>query len=182
MSDEKNQININKINVITGALQLSVLFMPAFFINDLLSYKDETGIFTLFIIPVFLGICSCIAVLSGLKREAVLKCLISLPFSVIMWLYLINIEFGIRSLNWVYPDYGESSAGGNFAGFIRLCIHIIAESIGIAVGFFISNKKLKDNKALFIIQKIICSVICVGIIIAVLLLNVIMPQYNPVYG
>ena len=177
-----NNESIKKSSVVIGAVQLATLYIPAHFLNMLLSYTTDSEI-SLFIVPVFLGVLSSIAVFSNSKVEALFKCVFSIPVAIIFWLFMVDIEFTIRALNWVFPDYGNPSAGGNFAGFIVLSITSILNFFSIVIGL-LSSHKLKNEKIDkgFYLLKGICSIICIAILLSILVLNFIMPQYSPVRG
>lgn len=171
-------------NITIGAIQLAILYTPAFFLTDLLLLKLEDGRIAIYIIPIFLGVCSFIVIFSSSKKEAVFKWLFSIPITIILWLWIVNMDFSIRALNWVIPFYGEPSGGGNAAGFFLLVTFSIVIFICILIGIFSSNiiNSSKLKIVIFILQKVLCSIISIGIIVAIFVLNDIMPQYAPTYG
>ena len=108
---------------------------------------------------------------------------LSLPISFVMWRYFISNDFYMRSLNWAIPNYGDSTVGGDIAGFIAVSSLLFIEMpfVGIAIGISHKVKNQKLEKALNV-MKIIASVVCIVITLTVIHLNTIMPQYEPVYG
>lgn len=173
-----NNESIKKSRVAIGAVQLAALYLPAHFLNMLLLYSIDVGIIiSLFIVPVFIGGLSSIAVCSSSKVEALFKWVFSIPVSIVFWLLMVNMEFRIRALNWIFPDYGASSAGGNFVEFIILSITSAFILLSIIIGILMSCKKEEERIYLY---KQICSIICGAILLSILILNFIMPQYT--YG
>ncbi|MCM1522965.1 MAG: hypothetical protein NC120_00750 [Ruminococcus sp.] len=126
--------------LILSAVQISILFIPSFFLLDFLSLAVEgsTANVILYTFPLFTGLCSCIAVISGSPKTAALKWLLSLPFSAVMQIHLANSQFSLRSLNMMIPDYGKPSAGGGFAGFILLCVMAASQLFFLLSGTLVS--------------------------------------------
>lgn len=161
-------------DILLGAVQLALLLIPAFFLNDLLSVKMNAVLVNLVVIPLLTGLCACAAIISHSVKTALLKWLFSIPLGFCFWRFLIAVEFHARGLNWILPGYGESSAGGNFAGFMLLCSTVCIHLICVIAGVSFSQQKQKDFRWLPAL-KILSAVVSVSIGAAVLVLNAKMP-------
>lgn len=179
---EKDNTTFPKI--IWGSFVTASMFIPVHYLSNILSWKlnDADGII-LFVIPFICGLFSATSIFSEKIRYALLKWGLSLPISFVMWRYFISNDFYMRSLNWVIPNYGDSTVGGDIAGFFAVSSLLFVEMpfVGIAIGISHKVKNPKLEKAMKI-MKIIASVVCIVITLTVIHLNTIMPQYEPVYG
>lgn len=172
--------------LILSAVQISVLFIPSFFLLDLLSLavpEGSTANVILYAFPLFTGLCSCIAVISGSPKTAALKWLLSLPFSAVMQLHLANSQFSLRSLNMMIPDYGKPSAGGGFAGFILLCIMAASQLFFLLSGILVSAAaKNAASRKITSAAKTAVLAVCILIVLTVLFLDLTMPPYTVPMG
>lgn len=184
----ENTIAKKKINIgtaVLGALQIAALLVPVFFLDNILLWgiEEDFGI-TIFVIPALCGIFTGITVYSDTLVQALVKWFFSLPVTAVLWFYSVKTEFYMRSLNWVFPGYGEPSAGGGFAAMLLLFSILFFDIFAVLVGCICSAViKPSGCKRFFpLVQKILCPIIC-GIILAVfLLLSIAMPRYVHVYG
>ncbi|MGN0537626.1 MAG: hypothetical protein ACI4M3_06585 [Acutalibacteraceae bacterium] len=177
----KKQLQIGY--TIIDALQLAVLLVPAFFLNDLLSLNCSF-ILTFILILCVLGVLFGIVICDCSKKRAVIKGLISIPFDVLFWCFLIHIQFSVRGFHWLSPEYGDKSAGDNFAGFALLCINLLCHFVGLIAGIGMSGKhqSKKAERIMWIMQRVVSPIICIGIITAIVILNAIMPPYFSNFG
>lgn len=169
--------------IIWGAFVTATMFMPVHYLSNILSWKFNVEIIILFVIPLLCGVFMAAALFSEKVRYALMKWGLSLPISFVMWRYFISNDFYMRSLNWAIPNYGDSTVGGDIAGFIAVSSLLFIEMpfVGIAIGISHKVKNQKLEKALNVME-IIASVVCIVITLTVIHLNTIMPQYEPVYG
>ncbi|MBQ8515931.1 MAG: hypothetical protein IJ496_11095 [Ruminococcus sp.] len=170
--------------VILGAVEMAVLFVPAVFLNVLLSWCMDDLMWSMLLFPMMGGVLTGFAVFSETLKQALFKVLLFIPVTLIFWFYLVKMEFYIRALNWVFEDYGEPSAGGNFATFILLMATVFFNFIGVAVGISMAyfGDPGKNKTAFPTLRRIIIPVLCGLILAAVLILSIGMPQYVRVYG
>lgn len=164
--------------IILGAVQAAVLFLPMTFLVDIVSWKDDQYIYTFLIIGIsalFYGI----ALVSRSMGQFVLKWLLSLPVSATLWYYFVQTHFSIRSLNWVFPDYGKQSAGGAFASAFFMVVQFGSCFLTWCIACFYSGRSKDGRKSPFldILQKAVCSSICIGIAVIVVVLERTFPSY-----
>lgn len=159
-------------------------FLPTHFLNEILSMKTNFDFIPMYAVPLLCGVASFIAVYSETVRSSVFKFILSVPITVLFWRIQIEMQFSIRSLNWIFPGYGKPSAGGSFAKFILLCSLTFFIFVGIICGVILSGRKIPNHnqKILFLIQNSVVSIICIGIVAGIAVLNNIMPMYHYVYG
>ncbi len=158
---------------------LAIIFVSAIFISQIISYKNEMW----FIYELFIALLYCFALISNKISDTIFKWLFSLPFSYVVLQYFWKTEYAMRGLNWVFPYYGEPSAGGNFAGFIQLCFLLLGCAICMIVAFTTSTSdKIKKYKSFEKIQMIVCGVLGVAVVLAVIILEQQFPEDYMVYG
>ena len=125
---------------------ISILFASSVFIADLISIRRspfEYGYILLAALLYGFGMVS-----RNIRRWG-LKWVLSVPISYLVMQYFRQTEFSIRALNWVLPEYGKRSAGGNLAGLYLLCIQLIVCAIsgiaGISVGKVLADRDKYDQ-------------------------------------
>ena len=84
MNEEKQEIPA--WNVLSGAFQISVLFLPVMFLNEIVSWLIDSRIL-LYLIVLLPAVVSFLAVFSRNMRRAGLKWLVSVPFTGIWFLF-----------------------------------------------------------------------------------------------
>lgn len=176
-------MNVKKtFKIIVGAVELAILFLPAHFLNEMLSYNIMPVVISLIIIPVFVGILSCIAIYSEKTLHSFSKLALSVPVTILFWYVQIKIQFSVRSLNWIFPGHGDSSAGGLFFGFGMLISLAFFAFIGDIYGIALNCKRItqQEKKKLLTVQNTLIPALCAGIIIAIAALNAVMPPYTSV--
>lgn len=178
-----NKVKVtSSLKIILGAAQIAILFLPAHFLNEILLLKMDFVFIPMFAVPLLCGVASFIAVYSETFKSSVFKSILSVPITVLFWKIQIEMQFSIRALNWFLPEYGDPSAGGNFANFGILCSLAFFIFVGIICGVILSKRKFTDQKIIFLIQNSVVSFMCIGIVICIAVLNNIMPMYHYVYG
>lgn len=153
------------------SFELAVMYITTIFLSEIISYRfSMLGFAYMFFISIVYGF----AMMSRSKKEALIKWALSLPFSYLVIQFFWRTQFAIRALNWVFPGYGKQSAGGKFAGFIEVCVLSLLCLITGVAALFVKPKKCDDN-GLDKIQMIICTVVTLGIIVAVLVIEGCLP-------
>lgn len=161
---------------LTCSVLLAVFGVTAIFLGAIISYK--------FMILSFVYYCS-MAILyamilqSNKYTESITKWLLSLPLSYLIFQYFWKTNYAVRALNWVFNDYGEQSAGGNFDGMVQLAsfgLFLITSIIGF------NCVKIKNQYKFKILQIGIGSVIGCAIVIITLILEKSFPSYSSIFG
>lgn len=164
----------NILRLIFIAFILSVLYVSSIFISEIISYKSICLSYAyITVISVIYGM----LLISEEKKYIIIKWILSLPFSCLTIQYFWKTNYSVRALNWVFPDYGASSAGGNFAGFISALFFSVLCLAGIIASFNIKPDNFKKFSKL---QIIIGTVITVIIVSAVILTETQFPPYKEV--
>lgn len=166
-------------STIPEAVAIAVLFLPAHFLNEMLSYRLFSV--SMYVVLILVGFAACLAAYSSTWKAALVKWLLSVPVTVVFWHCQIQMQFSLRGLNWTYPGYGTPSAGGNFSGFGLLCTLAGALLTGLAAGTALSRKETMP-KWFLILKYSLVPALCAGILISIAVLHSIMPPYHPVYG
>lgn len=119
---KKKLINLPVVlNICLSSVQIVILFMPMVYLNYIFFMKFDFTIIPIFIVPIICSGLSCFAVVSKSIIQAVVKCLLSIPITILLYPFFIEINFLTRALNWISPAYGEQGADGSFASeFIYL--------------------------------------------------------------
>lgn len=162
------------IKIIWSGAVLAVVFVSSVFLGDLISYKWD---------GLAWGYILLAAGLYGLMfwnvREwnAFFIWLASLPLSYVVLLYFWKTHYAIRALNWAFPYYGESSAGGNFAGSIRLFIFAALCLVGIGVGMSCKSRDEERTER----KRLVFGTVAAGVVIFfVLWLESKFPPYEAI--
>lgn len=131
--------NINHITYdILCSVSISIFFIPAIFLVDIISWKTDIWEFVyLFFMAAAYGL----MFISKSKKDFFIKWGISLPLSYLILNYFWQTNYSVRSLNWVFPDYGEPSAGGAFAGGVLVIFFGVLCLISLIIAFDITKSK-----------------------------------------
>lgn len=174
----------NTLSTFAGAFQIAVLLLPVHFLSAIVLLKTDYIIIPLIVIPVISAFLTGLSVYSKSLKQSFAKIILSIPFTVLFWYLQIKIKFSIRALNWIIPNYGNSSAGGNFANFIILCSLAFCGFIALIIFTVLSAVNFSEKKqtVLLNLQKYIALPVCIAVIAVIIVLNNIMPIYNPLYG
>lgn len=174
----------NTLSTFAGAFQIAVLLLPVHFLSAIVLLKTDYIIIPLIVIPVISAFLTGLSVYSKSLKQSFAKIILSIPFTVLFWYLQIKIKFSIRALNWIIPNYGNSSAGGNFANFIILCSLAFCGFIALIIFTVLSAVNFSEKKqtVLLNLQKYTALPVCIAVIAVIIVLNNIMPIYNPLYG
>ena len=147
------------------SVSISVLFVSTIFLANLISIKLSPMEYVCIVFAAFLyGL----GMVSRDIKHWILKWFFSIPISYLVLQYFWRTEFSIRALNWVLPEYGKRSAGGNLTGLYLLCIQLIVCAIGgiagIRVGKMLVDRDMYDK---FEKRQVITSVV-IALIIAII--------------
>lgn len=91
--------NNNLLSSLTGALQISVLFLPVHFLNEILLLKVDFIEILMLVIPFTAVVFTGLSVYSRTVKQALAKIALSVPFTVLFWYLQIKIKFSVRALN-----------------------------------------------------------------------------------
>jgi hypothetical protein len=114
------------------------------------------------------GLIYLFAMISKDRKSVFVKWLLSVLFGSGLWWIFIRCEYAVRALNWMIPNYGRPSAGGNFAGFFELLILSLLCFGGIIISLFFRPKQYERFRK---IQFIVCMILMALIITAVFVLE-----------
>lgn len=173
--------------LVLGGAELAVLFLPVVFLTvPLLRLTDSellSGL-TGWSPPIVAAALSSIVTFDRSARQAMLKWILSLPFSAVFWLYFVNSSFLIRLYNYVDPTFGDGWAGDGMGIMLVLGAALFAGGIGVAVGMYLSQRPptAKIRKRILLMQKTVIPIVCGIIFITVIILGIIMPDYTPLAG
>ena len=154
------------------SLELSILFVSAIFLSEIINYKN--GILSLVYI-VFIAILFGFTLISKDKKMLLLKWGLSIPFSYIIIHYFWQTNYSVRALNWIFPSYGETSAGGNFSGFVLMLLLFI---LSLICGIVSLSINVKDYRLFEKSQLIITSIFVLITVATVLILEQHFPSYQ----
>ncbi len=176
-----------RYSVLTGALELAVLFFPLLSISDLVVtwYPFDTTVHYIlagWLLPAVSGLlCFCVLV-SESAKAALKKWALSIPFTVIFWLALAVTDFEVRLTNTLYPGYGSLSAGGGLALVMNLGFFGVAQGAAILLAVCVSGEGYTRRQRLrFVIQNILLPTICIAIFAVVVYLEFTMPTWDAIY-
>lgn len=158
---------------IISAAEISVIFTSAVFFIDIIS--NRYGLLASFVFIAFAAVLYGTALISRSKRSWLIKWAVSIPFSFLVLLYFRITDYSVRSLNWVFPEYGTSSAGGMLASSFLLMIFLAACLISGLAALFI---KISDSGRLRKVLFIIISAFAVITVCVVLILERQFPSYE----
>lgn len=146
------------------SFSMALLYVSGIFLCGILSFSTAlTGLYILLTAALF-----ALAAVSRDTKTGFIKWGISIPMAYLVIQYFWRTDYSIRSLNWLYPDYGRQSAGGAFAGaFLMLVLSVFCLLSGIA-GI---NAKPDVHKRLKKIQLAVIFAADIIIISAVLILE-----------
>ena len=179
MEDKAKETNID---FLLGAVQMSCMFIPALFLGQLLLLFSNSYIIVTIVLygqPVLSALCFFIAAFSSNIISSFLKCVISLPFNLLLWVIAVKTDFFLRAVNWVSPDYGNLSAGNTFGFGISFLFTALAGAVAILISIMMSALPIKDkcSKPLTVWSKRVCLVLCCIVLISYILLALFMPKY-----
>ena len=173
--------------LLLGGAELAVMFFPVVFLTIPLLQLTEGEALTaaVCVLPqVIAAVLGCFAAVDRSAREAMLKWIVSLPFSAAFWLYFVNSGFLLRMNNYINPGYGEGATGDGLGIILVLGAAVFAGAMGVAAGMYFSHYTPSERfrKTALLMQKTVCPVICAIIFITVIILEIIIPGYSPIPG
>lgn len=165
--------NNNLLLTFAGAFQIAVLFLPIHFLSVIVLLKIDYIMIPFAVIPIISAFFTGLSVYSKSLKQAFSKIILSIPITVLFWYLQIKIKFSVRALNWIIPNYGESSAGGNFANFLILCSLAFCGFIAIVISAILSVGNLSEKKQtlLFNLQKYLVLPVCIAVIAVIIVLH-----------
>lgn len=165
-------IKKNLLKNIILSFELSIIFVSAIFISQIISYKND--ILALAYI-VFTSLIYGFAMISKDKKVLLMKWGLSIPFSYITIHYFWITNYSLRALNWIFPAYGTQSGGGEFSGFVLL---LLLSVLCIICCILSPSVKVKNYKRFEKIQLFITSTVVLDTVAAVLILERQFPSYQ----
>ena len=167
--------------LVLGGAELALLFLPVIFLTvPLMQLSDSQVLIGLITVlpPAVSAVLSCFAIFDRSARQAMLKWILSLPFSAVFWVYFVNSRFLIRLYNYVDPSFGEGGEGAGTGLMLVLGAALFAGGIGVALGMFLSQHtpSEKIRKTALLMQKTVCPAVCAIILVTVIILGMIMPD------
>ena len=177
MYHEGGAVHMKRKEILTAvalAWVLAVLFVSAVFLSAVISYS---GVLPAYACIILTAAVYGIAMISQSYKIALLKWGLSVPFSVPVLLYFWKTNYAVRALNWKYPDYGTSSAGGNFAGFSLLVFLAVSCLIAGIAGLCANEQKYEKRKKAQYIISFGAAAVTVAV---VLLLQMQFPPYEAI--
>lgn len=169
--------------LVLGGAETALLFLPVIFMTaPLMQIADSQALMGLITVlpPAVSAILGCFAIFDRSARQAMLKWILSLPFSAVFWVYFVNSRFLIRMYNYIDPSFGDGGDGVGAGLTIVLSAALFAGGIGVAAGMFLSQHtpSEKIRKTALLVQKTVCPAVCAIILITVIILGIIMPDYT----
>lgn len=169
--------------LVLGGAELALLFLPVIFLTaPLMQLADSQALVGLITVlpPAVPAVLGCFAMFDRSARQAMLKWILSLPFSAAFWVYFVNSRFLIRLYNYVDPAFGNGEEEGGMGLMLVFGAALFAGGIGVAAGMFLSQHtpSEKIKKTALLMQKTVCPAVCAIIFIAVIVLGIIMPDYT----
>lgn len=165
------------VDIVSGGVQAAIIFYPSWVIADILSWKTNYLPFIFILaVAVFYGL----AMLSRTWRHTFIKFGISVIAAIPVYQYFYMANYTFRALNWVLPGYGKPSASNGFAS-VMLLLFLLTACFVTAVSTNVSQQKIKYDlkfKRLFRLKTVVCTIICIGIIAAILIMERRFPVYT----
>jgi hypothetical protein len=168
---------LSYVKMVVMAIFLSVFYVSTIFVSTIISYKSDILSFAYMVL---IAVLYSFAFVSQSVKKALAKWAISIPFAYLVIQYFWSTNYSIRALNWVFPDYGKESAGGNFAGFVTLMLFIILCLVGIFVAMLVSHtfKNEETYRRFERYQLVISTISVIAIVVSVLLMERQFPSYQ----
>lgn len=163
------KMNLFKIALFAGLS--AVFYVSSLFISDIISFKSTILAFIYILVIAFVYGMSLV---SEERKSVIIKWLLSIPLSYLVLQYFWKTHYSIRALNWIFPDYGRQTSGGNFAGFILM---IFFSVLCLAGGIAALSFKPENYESFEKIQISVSCIFGVIIIFAVIFLERQFPSY-----
>lgn len=160
---------------IMGAGQIAVIVSLGMYL--MIAVTIDIGV--MFRLSILIGALAGFAVVSGSGKVAAIKWVVSIPFSCILMLIAAKTMVNHR-LSQALKVYGRWSGDG-FGIMIGIIIAAFCCLVFIGVGAWYSGygKKSRKFRAVLVIQNVLINIVCVGLIIIIVALNLTLPPYLP---
>ena len=163
-------------SVVAMACAASVCYVSAIFLSKIIAYKSSV---LSLIYMIAAGALYFLAMMSKDRKTVLIKWLISFFSGAGVWWWFIRCDYAVRALNWVFPDYGRPSAGGNLAGFFELLILSFLCLCGFISSLIIRPKHYERFRT---VQIPVCLAFMVIIIAVVIILESRFPSAAYIYS
>lgn len=168
------------VGICTGAVRLAAFGLPVHFLLCLYSWTEGSGMLLPMGVAILCGVLTAATVQSRKIWQCFAKLAASLPLTVLYWWIQVGHQLHQRGLNLVIRGYGDSWAGGGFASVVLLGMLALALFAGTAVGLLVTREQ--ERPGFWRVLRIASQIIAAAVLIGILVLDCIMPQYHPVYG
>ncbi len=175
MDSRGDKTGMKTINTVICSLVMSSVLVSAIFLSEIISISAD-----LWILPYFLAVVSVYSamLLSENKKILLIKWGISLPLCYLCLNYFWRTNYSTRALNWLIDGYGgNSSAGGGFAGFVRLVFLLCLCLAGIMLAFSKSSDKMVKYTKLQLVSGIVIFILNASVVVY---LEKLFPPYKEI--
>lgn len=177
MTRETQTVTVKTLPHAAGVAALLIpLYVLAYTLGSFDNPIGEVGDLLLLLLPLLLvsGLTAAL-VRSDTVKQALLKILLSLPFTLGFWFWMRDAQLLLRALNWAAPGYGALSAGGAFAAFLQLAVIAAGHLAGMLIGIAVTREQ--SRPALW--NGICCAayVVCPLVTLAFFTLSFALPPY-----
>ncbi len=167
------------LHILLCSVLLAVFSVPTLFLGQIISYKYDV---LQFIYCGLMAVLYFFMILSDKLVKILIKWLISLPVSYLLFLYFWKTDYAVRALNWIFEGYGKMSAGGGFAFLFYLGVFCFFYALSILLSVFcVYPIKVSNYDRLKKIQLYVGSVTGVTVIAVTLLLESVFPSYSSIF-
>lgn len=171
------------LQVMLHAAGIAVLFVPVYCLSytaDCFPFGEIWSILTLLLPLVLAGGLAAALAKSDTVLQVLVKCLLSLPVTLLFWMWMQSEQIILRAVNWTNPGYGTLSAGAGFAAggqfFILAAAHITGLLVGIAV------TRGTNSPDMWKLLRRIAYLVCIVILLAFMALCLFLPAYHGEVG
>lgn len=163
---------MNLLKIVLFAGLSAVFYVSSLFISDIIFLKSTILAFIYILVIAFLYGMSLV---SEERKGVIIKWLLSVPLSYLVLQYFWKTHYSVRALNWILPDYGRQTGGGNFSGFILMMFFSV---LCLASGISALSFKPENYKAFEKIQMSVSCIFGVIIVISVIFMERQFPSYE----
>ena len=159
--------------VLCSAL-MSVSFTSAVFLSNIVSVVNPIFaiVYLIIVAAFYAGM-----LISETGKIIFVKWMLSLPISFVCFQYFWKTHYSIRALNWMLPDYGNQSAGGNFAGSVMLIIQLVLCLFAVFVAVSVKPWDYRKFEKIQLVSGIVFGIVNV---ITVVILEMQFPSYQTI--
>ena len=174
----------NWLMILRDAFILASFYFPLMQLIDLITFllPGETFfMLALFVLSALSGLMCFFVLVSADTKTALIKWGLSVPFSLLFWLFLNQTHFTLRLINTLYPGYGELEAGAGFAMLAELFIFSAAQALANLQAVCLSVAPKDQYRWLCgPIRKYVAPALCIIIWSVILYLEYTMPSYETI--